>query len=142
VNDHSYLADPDLASDGRWMHRPRMDWTAVASIPQGQSRAARIHAGTATIMSARKSTPQLAAWVPTRILDLGHPHLFIFERPAEDRTMTCLFNFTEHKQTITPWSLRLDPGRAYVDALTGTHLRLHDGAIALPPYGQLWLMPA
>ncbi len=142
LNDHSYLSDPDLAPDGRWMHRPRMDWSAVASIPQGQSRAARIHAGTAAIMAARKSTPQLAAWVPTRILDLGHPHLFIFERPAEDRTLTCLFNFTEHGQSITPWSLRLDPGRAYVDALTGTHLRLHDGAIALPPYGQLWLMPA
>jgi amylosucrase len=141
LNDHSYLADTDLAPDGRWMHRPPMDWSAVKSVRQGKSRAARIHAGTKAIMAARKATPQLASHVPTRILDAGHPHLFLFERLAEDRTVTCLFNFTEHDQRLTPWPLRLDPARAYADILTGNPLRLHEGAIALPPYGQLWLMP-
>ena len=29
-NDHSYLDDPALADDNRWMHRPRMDWAAAA----------------------------------------------------------------------------------------------------------------
>lgn len=142
LNDHSYLDEVDLAPDGRWMHRPPMDWAAVRTIPQGKSRAARIHAGTRAILAARKSTPQLASHVPTRILDLGHPHLFLFERLAEDRPVTCLFNFTESPRAITPWSLRLDPARPYLDRLTSTPLHLQDGAITLPSYGQLWLMPA
>jgi amylosucrase len=141
LNDISYLGNPDHASDGRWMHRPRMDWTAARSVTGGKTRAARIHAGTRAIMAARKATPQLASHVPTRVLDLGHPQLFLFERLAEDRPVTCLFNFTETVQSLTPWSLRLDPGRPYLDRLTATPLRLQDGAIALPPYGQLWLMP-
>ena len=141
LNDHTYRQDPDLAPDGRWMHRPAMDWAAVRTIPQGRSRAARIHAGTRAIMAARKATPQLASHVPTRILDPGHPHLFVFERLAEDRSLTCLFNFTEHPQAISPWSLRLDPARRYRDRLTDTPLGLQDGAVTLPPYGQLWLMP-
>ena len=31
LNDLSYLEDPALADDSRWMHRPFMDWAAVAS---------------------------------------------------------------------------------------------------------------
>jgi amylosucrase len=142
LNDHGYLKDPDLAADGRWMHRPHMDWAAARTVTSGQTRAARIHTGTRAIMAARKATPQLASYVPTRIRDLGHPHLFIFDRPAEDCPVTCLFNFTETPQAVTPWTLRLDPARPYVDRLTDAPLRLTDGAITLPPYGQLWLMPA
>ena len=141
LNDHAYLDDPDLADDGRWMHRPPMDWKAAATVAKGKTRAARIHAGTRAIIAARKSTPQLASHVPTRVLDMGDPHLFIFERPGDDRTVTCLFNFTESVQSITPWSLRLDPARPYIDRLTGAPLRLHEGGVTLPPYGQLWLMP-
>jgi amylosucrase len=29
-NDPAYAEDPDLAGDNRWLHRPRMDWTAAA----------------------------------------------------------------------------------------------------------------
>jgi len=118
-----------------------MDWKAAATVAKGKTRAARIHAGTRAIIAARKSTPQLASHVPTRVLDMGDPHLFIFERPGDDRTVTCLFNFTESVQSITPWSLRLDPARPYIDRLTGAPLRLHEGGVTLPPYGQLWLMP-
>ena len=141
LNDHSYLEDPDRAGDGRWMHRPAMDWAAVRTIPQGRTRAARIHAGTRAILAARKATPQLASHVPTRILDPGHPRLFVVERLAEDRVVTCLFNFSEEPQAISPWSLRLDPARRYADRLTGAPLRLEDGAVTLPAYGQIWLMP-
>jgi amylosucrase len=141
LNDHGYLADPDLATDGRWMHRPAMDWAAVATIPGGVARAARIHAGIRAIMAARKATPQLASQVPTRVRDTGHPRLFVFDRLAEDRPVTCLFNFTEGPQAISPWALRLDPARDWRDALTGAPLVLTGGEIGLPAYGQLWLMP-
>jgi amylosucrase len=140
LNDHGYLADPDLATDGRWMHRPAMDWAAVATIPGGVARAARIHAGIRAIMAARKATPQLASQVPTRVRDTGHPRLFVFDRLAEDRPVTCLFNFTEGPQAISPWALRLDPARDWRDALTGAPLVLTGGEIGLPAYGQLWLM--
>ena len=42
LNDRSYLDDPDHAADNRWLHRPKMDWTAAAPAPRsdGRSRAA------------------------------------------------------------------------------------------------------
>jgi len=140
LNDASFVADPDLCDDGRWMHRPRMDWGVVAALDAG-GPAARIHQGTRAILTARRGTPELAAWVPTRILDLGHPGLFIFERPGGLRTLTCLFNFTESDQMVTPWVLHLDPARRYGDHLSGQPMVLQDGMIRLPPHGVLWLGP-
>jgi amylosucrase len=141
LNDYTFHDDPDRADDGRWMHRPPMDWEAVATIAEGRSIAARIHAGTRAILATRKQTPQLASSVPTRIVDIGHPGLFIFERHADDRVVTCLFNFTEHDQSVTPWALRLDPAHRYRDLLSGSALTLRDGAIVLPAYATLWLIP-
>ncbi|MFN3432803.1 MAG: alpha-amylase family glycosyl hydrolase [Sphingomonas sp.] len=31
LNDRSYADDPDHAHEGRWLHRPAMDWSALAS---------------------------------------------------------------------------------------------------------------
>ncbi|MCX7300245.1 MAG: alpha-amylase family glycosyl hydrolase [Rhodobacterales bacterium] len=141
LNDYSFHDDPDLADDGRWMHRPQMDWAAVTTLPQGRTPAARIHAGTKAILATRKATPQLASHIPTKIVDISHPGLFIFERLSDDRTVTCLFNFSETDQSVTPWALKLDPARRYRDLLTGAPLNLKDGAITLPPYASLWLIP-
>ena len=141
TNDHSYLDDPELAPDGRWMHRPAMDWAAVKTLKKGTTPAARIHAGTKAILAKRKSTPQLASYVPTRIIDVGHPGLFIFERKADGKPVVCLFNFTDSDQRVTPWVLKLDPASAYADLLTQDALTLTDGMIRVPPYGRLWLQP-
>ncbi len=72
MNDHAFADDPTLADDGRWMHRPRMDWGAVAGHAKG-GPAARILQGVKAILAARKATPDFAGHVPTRVMDLGHP---------------------------------------------------------------------
>ena len=141
TNDQSYLDDPELAPDGRWMQRPAMDWGTVKTLAKVKSPAARIHAGTRAILTARKATAQLASDVPTRIVDIGHPSLFIFERQADGKPVICLFNFTETNQQVTPWVLRLDPASLYADILTGAALTLTGGMITVPPYGRLWLQP-
>ena len=141
TNDHGYLDDPELTQDGRWMHRPRMDWAAVKALGKAATPATRIHAGTRAILAIRKSTPQLASDVPTRIIDIGHPRLFIFERKSDGRPVICLFNFTESNQQVTPWALQLDPAFDYADILTGQPLTLTQGMITLPAFGRLWLQP-
>ena len=141
MNDHSYLEDPHLADDGRWMHRPRMDWEMVRTLSPDSAQG-RILAGTRAIMAARKAMPELAATVPTRIRDLGNPALFAFDRPAEGRPVACVCNFSERTQRVTPWALDLDPARRWEDALTGRPLVLEGGMIALAPYAMVWLRPA
>ncbi len=138
LNDHSYETDPELAADGRWMHRPRMDWERVRRLDPGSAQG-RILAGTRAIMARRKAVPAFSAAVPTQIIDLGNPALFVFRRAEEDRPVTCIFNFTDADQGVTPWGLGLESGRAHVDLLTGRPLHLTDGMVRIAPYQALWL---
>ncbi len=52
LNDTSYLADPERAHEGRWLHRPKMDWAVLGDAAArritrdlGALRAARIASG-------------------------------------------------------------------------------------------------
>jgi len=141
LNDHSYESDPDLRDDGRWMHRPRMDWDLVGRIAREPDLpAARILAGVRHIMAARKRLDALAAQVPTRVLDTGHPALLAVLRAEDGAPITCVFNFTEHEQRIASWALRLDGPQE--DALHGASLRWDGDTLLVPPYAALWLRRA
>ena len=139
LNDASFEADPLLAGDARWMHRPRMDWARVARANgEPESPEGRILQGTRHIMARRKAIPAFAAWVPTRVLDTGHPALLAFERVAEDRPVTCVLNFSEREQRIGAWALRL-PSGPLEDALARRSVSLEEDQVRVPPYGALWL---
>ncbi|MBU2360611.1 MAG: alpha-glucosidase C-terminal domain-containing protein [Alphaproteobacteria bacterium] len=135
TNDHSYLTEPALADDGRWMQRPAMDW-AVATAPTGP--AARIKADLRHVMAVRKTMPQLAGDVPTRVIDTGNPALFVWQRLGDDRTVTCIANFTARPQSLAVADAGLDAGKL-TDLLTGRPPEVADDRIAIPPYGCLWL---
>lgn len=141
LNDNSYRDDPARADDGRWMQRPVMDWDAVGTLNGGTSPAARIHAATRAALHVRKATLQLASDVPTRIIDTAHAALFAFQRLGDDRTITCVFNFTDAERRFAPEVLKVDHARSYTDLLSGAALQTQNGQIVLPPYGRLWLIP-
>ncbi len=132
LNDHSYLDDPTRADDGRWMQRPVMDWNR-----RDDPAAARILSDLKHILATRRATPQLAGDVPTRVLDAGDPALFCYQRLGDDRTVTCVANFTAHPHRIAPSTLSLVS--PVMDLLTQT---LFAADITLPSYGILWLTPA
>lgn len=135
LNDHGYRDAPDLAADGHWMHRPPMDWAATED---ESGVAAALLAGTRHIMATRKATPQLASDVPTRVIDTRNTGLFTFERLADDRTVTCLFNFTEEAIRLPPVAIGREPDQSLTDLLTGDAWPVA-GMIEVPTYGALWL---
>lgn len=141
TNDYAYADIPEQAGDSRWMQRPAMDWDALNTANRIDEPGPRIHAGVRHIIAVRKATTQLASDVPTRVRDLGNPALFVFDREGGDCTVTCVFNFTEAEQRITPWALQLTAGKDYEDLLSKTPLTLTQGQIVVPPYGALWFRP-
>jgi len=142
LNDHSHPDDPHRAGDGRWMQRPAMGWVAAEAGEAGDDAASHIWRGTRHIMARRKATVHLAGSVPTRILHTGHRAIFAFQRLADDATLTAVFNFTEHGQTIEGAALGLEPGVCYHDALADQPALEGHAALHLRPYGRVWLLPA
>jgi amylosucrase len=139
TNDYGYLQNPHHAHDSRWVHRPRMDWSAVEARHQADRPFARVFRGMKEILARRAATPQLHGAVPVRVVPAGNDALFAFQRLAPTGTLLGLFNFTEHWQHLPETWVRSLGVTALHDALSDARVEAHHGQVVLPPYARVWL---
>ena len=135
LNDYDFSKTPEHAHDNRWLHRPAMDWKAVAKAHSG-----KLFAGVKHILQQRKQTPQLASSVPSRVIDLNNNKLFVFTRDADEGALLGIFNFTPEWTNVSAALLRQHGVRAFEDRLGGGTLTPTGEFVAIAPYGRLWLV--
>jgi len=138
-NDHSYEADPHLKHDGRWMHRPPMDWAAAERRRDPSSIEGRIFSGLQHILERRRATPQIHAVHPVEVLDLGIDGIFAFARRSPVGSLVCAYNFSETWQSLDAAPLASAGVTQWFDMLGNAAVHLKDGALAFPPQGRIWL---
>jgi len=95
TNDYSYLKDPAISYDNRWMHRPMIDWKKNQKVEKAGTIEHRIFSGTQRLLSIRKSLPAVAdtknlSWLATH----HHHHIAAFTRILGSHKLLCLFNFS------------------------------------------------
>ncbi|MGZ4550236.1 MAG: alpha-amylase family protein [Blastococcus sp.] len=79
-NDCGYLADPALAPDNRWMHRPPMDWTAAARRADPLTLEGRVFAWFQRLGLARRSLVALRGGGASELLDPGNQAVLAWRR--------------------------------------------------------------
>jgi amylosucrase len=79
-NDTGYLADPALAPDNRWMHRPPMDWTAAARRSDPATLEGRVFGSLRRLGQVRRALPALAAGGECHVLDVGNAAVLAWRR--------------------------------------------------------------
>mgnify|MGYP003471671942 CR=1 FL=1 len=102
ANDEGYIEDPLRAIEGRWLHRPMMDWPvadAVAAGGHADTTTDRIGSALRAMIAARRSTPALRADVPMRVLDFKHTALLGI---ARGDGFVALFNLSAQTVAATP----------------------------------------
>lgn len=140
LNDYSYQDDPTKAGDNRWVHRPTFDWERAAqrhdtTTPQGE-----MFTRLTALIQVRKQTPAFAG-SDAHFFDTGNIHVLGFVR---QKTVLCLFNFSEFSQTIhrdalTPhWQI---PAQVKNIAKDGEVMTIGE-AFGLRPLDYLWLTEA
>ena len=139
LNDDSYLKDPEKAHDNRWMHRPKMDWALAKKAEKAETPAGWILAGVRHIIARRKALAELSASVPTRIVRLSNPAVFAFVRPGDSRAIGCVFNFTQHRQSVPLDGLANQGVWGKQDLLAGKPADIRAGFLELGPYEAVWL---
>ena len=139
TNDYGFVDVPEHAHDNRWLHRPLMDWKKLKEAESGKGPVADLLAGVKHILARRKATPQLASQVPTRIIETGNEKLFAFIRLADDGPLAGLFNFTDQWTSISAARLRREGLTEFKDLLGGGTAAIHAEALAVAPYGRMWL---
>ncbi len=141
LNDHSYLDDPNLAGDNRWLHRPMMDWDMAAARHDWLSVPGRIFKGLTDILAARRRTPALHAQAGAYAVWTHNEAVFGLLRDSPRGRVLVLANFSERPQAVSGGRLReMVFGGRLVDRLTGRVLDGDEG-ISLEPYEVLWLTP-
>ncbi len=139
LNDHAYETDEHLRHDGRWMHRPKMDWGKAKRRHDPFSIEGRIHAGVTHVLARRRATPHIHAANPTSILDLGIDGVFAFARKSPVGPLVCLFNFSESWLSIPAATLEAAGVQEWRDRLADVTVELRGGALPFPPQGRIWL---
>lgn len=135
-NDPGYVDVPAHAHDSRWLHRPRMDWGRALA---DTGVAAQVLQGTRHILARRRAVAALHGGCPTQVLVPPSAAVLAFRRAAPEGAVLALFNFTEGWQHVPEGWLRAEGASQMQDLLSERAVQLHDGALALPPYGRVWL---
>lgn len=140
-NDYSFVDDPEKAEDNRWIHRPKMDWSAAELARTAKNKtsvAARIYSGISQITSARKQSPALHASVTTKVRAGRGSGVAIFERNHPAGQMIQVYNLSEDSRWVSQDELG-DLSGNIEDRLTGEVFELREG-ITLSPYAAMWLV--
>ncbi|WP_088315985.1 alpha-amylase family protein [Kineosporia sp. R_H_3] len=138
-NDRSYLDDPRLAADNRWLHRPWMDWTAAERRHDPATVEGRVFAGLRHLARVRAGLPALHAAVESEPVDLGNGAVLALRRRHPAGAFLGLYNVSPAWQRVSGVDVaRLGVPRPW-ENLSSFAPRLEDGELALPPYAAWWL---
>ena len=139
LNDHSYLDEPERASDNRWMHRPQMDWDLAATRHQPGTLQARVYESIKRLGDVRRNLPSLHAVVESHAVQTPHSAVLVLTREHAAGDLVQIYNLSpewKHVSVDVLGSLR--NGRVR-EELSGSDLEVIAGEIQLPPYAALWL---
>ncbi|NBU27032.1 MAG: amylosucrase, partial [Caulobacteraceae bacterium] len=134
-NDAAFLEDAQRAGDGRWLHRPCMDWSAALDSAPG-SVAADVLGHFRRLAELASGLDRQGISGPAHPLDVGTPQVLAYLRPDGDRSLLVLANLSDE-------ACRLEPPAGFdgaEDLLSGGQLA--SDAIVLPAHGCLWLLGA
>ena len=126
-NDHGYLDVAEHASDSRWLHRPRMDWTAAARRHQAATLEGRIFNGLRAVIDARRSSPELHAAVPLEVVESGDRRVFAFVRRHPVGPLLALHNMSAEPATVAAGLVQELVGPVVVDRLGPSRPRRPEG---------------
>jgi amylosucrase len=138
-NDQSYLADPALADDNRWMHRPAMDWVAAGRRHDGTTLEGRVFGWMRRLVAARRDLLALRTGGEREILGVDNGAVFAWRRRhPRSGTFLGLANFAESPQSVEASAI----GRfGWLETVLSSDgpLEVHEGRAQLPGLGFVWL---
>lgn len=134
-NDEGYADDPLRSTDGRWLHRPAMDWSAAGRRNEPGTVEAELFARFRHFGARARTLAAQGVDGPARPIDLGARAILAFERVEGSQSLLCLANLA-----IAPVVANLPAtfSGATREVLTGQDR--HGGSIELGPYDLVWLV--
>jgi amylosucrase len=139
-NDPSYLGDPHLAEDNRWLHRPWMSWSAAERRHDPASVEGRIFAGLRHLVAVRAGLPALHAAVESVPVDVESAAVLGLVRRHPAGQLLQLYNVSASWQSVPAGVVRGRLGGDLWEHISGyAPAPAGDDRFWLPPYAAWWL---
>ncbi|MCP5096217.1 MAG: alpha-amylase, partial [Chloroflexi bacterium] len=142
LNDHSYLDDPDLENDSRWIHRPFMDWEKAEERHAEKSVTGRIFQGISHLIVARKRVFELHAKARSHPVWTHNEAVFGLIRQSARGRLLILGNFSDIPQAVPRYRLdEMGFSGLLLNRITEEPIEMR-GDVKLAPYGSMWVQEA
>jgi amylosucrase len=139
LNDPSYLDDPNLAPDNRWMHRPPMAWARAEDRYDENTLTGRIFQAIQHLIQTRKQVAALHAQAVTIPVWTHNEQVFGLIRDSPRGRVLILANFSPQPQFVDRDHLMgMGLKNQLLDHLTG-HTITDWPHLHLGPYEVMWL---
>ncbi len=138
-NDTTYLDDPELAEDNRWMHRPYFDDAAAARRHDPGTVEGRVFGWFRALVRTRAGLPALHAAGESAVLTPDSPYVLAWRRRhPRSGHFVGMVNFSEQPTTV---DARLLDGLGVLDTVLSTDgpPLVQDGRLRLPGLSFVWL---
>jgi amylosucrase len=134
-DDIAYEHDPLRAGDGRWLHRPMMDWSAAARRHESHGIEAGLFSALRHFGERARALAELGVSGTALPVQLSSPAVLAFRRDEGQRPFLCLANLSEDVVSVAlPAPFVTD----LTDMLTGA--ACPEGPVRLAPYDLKWLV--
>ena len=139
INDYSYLEDEHKCREGRWVHRPAMDWDRAKKRHDLTTPVGQVFQMLKHLINIRKNEPLFAGDVKNEILRLSNHHVYGIGKFQDDAKMLLLFNFSEHKLYLPTTEMKQCGFSGMMsDLVSDKRIYLEDEVIVVEPYEFLW----
>ncbi|MFY7794670.1 MAG: alpha-amylase family glycosyl hydrolase [Chitinophagaceae bacterium] len=139
LNDYTYQEDPGKYYDNRWMHRPRIDWQALAERLRPGTPMQCVFTGLQRLIRLRREYELTGDYGNISWMHPHNIHVAGYVRTLDARRLYCVFNFGKEPAWLTWYAFKqhgILPD-ALTDLWSGMEFRVgpdHEHFI-LPPYG-------
>jgi amylosucrase len=138
-NDTTYLDDPELADDNRWMHRPYFDDAAAGRRHDPLAVEGRVFGWFRALVRTRAGLPALHAAGESAVLTCDSPHVLGWRRRhPRSGHFVGLVNFAEQPTTV---DARVLDGLGALDTVLSSDgpPLAQDGRLRLPALSFVWM---
>ena len=138
LNDYTYLTDPTIVNDSRWVHRSRKRWEAREDLTDQDTLEWRFFHEIVKLFNLRKKLPALQNG-GMEVIHTGNPHLFGYIRAFNDQKILIVNNFAEEPQKMDATHLNACGVKKDVINLLNNEVLSSGSDLVLNDHQSVWL---
>lgn len=139
TNDYSFLNDPAVAKDNRWIHRPAMNWDIADNRNKPSTLEYQVFQRIQHLIALRKHRKEFSDLNNTFLVETYNQHVFAYLRITENVKTLCIYNFNDKPEPLYKNIVADQFEEEIKDIVKSEPIDFITGNYMLKPFEYLWI---